>query len=449
MIMKFVLTILITSFTLVVYSFDICYKNRVSFYFESNSYALLENDKLILDSLSATLKGDMYIELHGFTDSIGKLSSNQTLSESRAKSVAKYLNLDSVKIIGYGESASGIYSNVSRTLTEDRRVDLILIPTINNRIRITGQRNSFVDIPVESFTSKSICDCQLKLDEIKSDQEAFAKGIPLVTVDDVPLTTAGVVKIMPNECLSNKCIDSIKVTLPWGKNDPEMTSWVSTNTENGLRWFSVENAMNIDTVSGSYIMTIPCEFWTGNNYFNADKPIRKYNLEIPLLDRGDYYIEIEPQIDTAKVNDTIFIYSNSQLTDTTLFFDIGINKNRDIFYLVDTLVEYRTNQDSIRLPLGRYSKLIYSDTLLILKTKMDIQLRTYIEGEKVFLDNNLFIVKGNFLDKLFNLTRYEIPLPKTDYYFTLENKKTSPKDLNFRLKKRRQVYKCKIKETSN
>jgi len=91
--------------------------------FEFNKSTLTPNAKTLLDDVAAELNKypDIEVELSGHTDSLGRDSYNQQLSESRAKSVRDYLmsaGVDSsrMSVVGYGEERP-----VADNETEDGR----------------------------------------------------------------------------------------------------------------------------------------------------------------------------------------------------------------------------------------------------------------------------------------------------------------------------------------
>jgi len=90
------------------------------------SYAVLQN---IVDIMKEYPNTSFVIE--GHTDSVGRESSNQTLSENRAKSVRDYLTtigMDGNRLssIGYGESRPIAPNNTKAGRQQNRRVEISL-----------------------------------------------------------------------------------------------------------------------------------------------------------------------------------------------------------------------------------------------------------------------------------------------------------------------------------
>ena len=91
-------------------------------------YDVLDSVALVLEEFDKTI-----IVVAGFTDSVGSTSYNQMLSESRAQSVANYLQNKEIKpvrfeVIGFGESSPIADNNTEAGRALNRRVELTLLP---------------------------------------------------------------------------------------------------------------------------------------------------------------------------------------------------------------------------------------------------------------------------------------------------------------------------------
>ena len=78
------------------------------------------------------------VEIGGHTDSDGTTKNNQILSQKRADAIKDYLvkkgiSSKRLKAIGYGESKPLVKNNSSSNKQKNRRVEFILIPTLNSR----------------------------------------------------------------------------------------------------------------------------------------------------------------------------------------------------------------------------------------------------------------------------------------------------------------------------
>ena len=91
-------------------------------------YQVLNSVALVINEFEKT-----YIDINGFTDSTGSESYNQTLSEARASSVARYLESQKVvpqRIVtrGMGESQPIATNDTPEGRALNRRVEIILTP---------------------------------------------------------------------------------------------------------------------------------------------------------------------------------------------------------------------------------------------------------------------------------------------------------------------------------
>ena len=91
-------------------------------------YDVLDSVALVLEEFDKTI-----IVTAGYTDSVGSTSYNQLLSESRAQSVATYLQNKGVKpvrfdVVGFGEANPIADNNTEAGRALNRRVELTLLP---------------------------------------------------------------------------------------------------------------------------------------------------------------------------------------------------------------------------------------------------------------------------------------------------------------------------------
>ena len=89
---------------------------------------MLDSVALVLEEFDKTI-----IVVAGYTDSVGSTSYNQLLSESRAQSVANYLQNKEIKVVrfdvvGFGESSPIADNNTEQGRALNRRVELTLLP---------------------------------------------------------------------------------------------------------------------------------------------------------------------------------------------------------------------------------------------------------------------------------------------------------------------------------
>jgi len=91
-------------------------------------YSVLDSVALVINEFEKT-----YIDIYGYTDSTGSEAYNQTLSEKRASSVARYLESQQVvsqRIVtrGMGESNPVATNDTPEGRALNRRVEIVLIP---------------------------------------------------------------------------------------------------------------------------------------------------------------------------------------------------------------------------------------------------------------------------------------------------------------------------------
>ncbi|HEX5637428.1 MAG TPA: OmpA family protein, partial [Gammaproteobacteria bacterium] len=94
----------------------------------SNFYEVLNSVALVLKEYDKTI-----VAVAGHTDNVGTDSSNQSLSQQRAQSVASYLKTRGVvdariDVIGMGESQPIADNNTAAGREQNRRVELTLVP---------------------------------------------------------------------------------------------------------------------------------------------------------------------------------------------------------------------------------------------------------------------------------------------------------------------------------
>jgi outer membrane protein OmpA-like peptidoglycan-associated protein len=107
------------------------FSSNVLFAFDKSN--LSDASKTSLDKLVKVLNGypDTNIEVQGHTDSKGSETYNQTLSESRAKTVSGYLSTNGIKgdrisIKGFGESAPKYTNETADGRSQNRRVEFLI-----------------------------------------------------------------------------------------------------------------------------------------------------------------------------------------------------------------------------------------------------------------------------------------------------------------------------------
>ncbi len=103
-------------------------------FFETGSYSLKRKSKYELDKLIYFMldNPEVKIEVSGHTDNVGNVSSNQKLSENRAKSVYDYLishevDTERVRFKGYGQTKPIASNANSDGRKQNRRIDIRIL----------------------------------------------------------------------------------------------------------------------------------------------------------------------------------------------------------------------------------------------------------------------------------------------------------------------------------
>ena len=110
--------------------------------FAYNSADVQPQFRRTLDQVAGTLAqyNQTYIDVYGHTDSIGSDAYNQTLSEQRAVSVARYLEGAGVQSArvgtrGFGESQPIASNDTEAGRAANRRVEVKIVPITQNDLR--------------------------------------------------------------------------------------------------------------------------------------------------------------------------------------------------------------------------------------------------------------------------------------------------------------------------
>ncbi|WP_296679339.1 OmpA family protein [Novosphingobium sp.] len=103
--------------------------------FATGSYAISPTFQTTLDKVAASMVQypDSLIDVYGYTDTVGSTSSNQVLSENRARAVANYLigrGVPAARIrwYGYGETQLKVQTGDGVAEPMNRRVEIKIVP---------------------------------------------------------------------------------------------------------------------------------------------------------------------------------------------------------------------------------------------------------------------------------------------------------------------------------
>ena len=121
------------------------FSSNVLFGFDQST--LSANAKSNLDNLIVVLESypETDIEVQGHTDSKGRVSYNQSLSERRASAVAEYLalknlNTNRLTIIGFGELLPKYLNDTDEGRAKNRRVEFLI--TANEKMKAEAEEQA-------------------------------------------------------------------------------------------------------------------------------------------------------------------------------------------------------------------------------------------------------------------------------------------------------------------
>jgi peptidoglycan-associated lipoprotein len=103
--------------------------------FGFDKWELTPDGEAKLNELATRLKAEnknVYIEIQGHTDGVGKANYNEQLGQERAEAVQRYLNaqgvpLNRINVISYGENSPVAPNNTRDGRAQNRRVAIIVL----------------------------------------------------------------------------------------------------------------------------------------------------------------------------------------------------------------------------------------------------------------------------------------------------------------------------------
>jgi outer membrane protein OmpA-like peptidoglycan-associated protein len=115
--------------------------------FDVGSAALQPAFRATLDQIAQSMNQypDSLIDVYGHTDSTGSEQFNQTLSESRARTVANYLSMQGVsgarvRSQGFGETMPVADNNTEEGRRRNRRVEIKIVPISQEQVQAARQQ---------------------------------------------------------------------------------------------------------------------------------------------------------------------------------------------------------------------------------------------------------------------------------------------------------------------
>lgn len=190
--------------TAVLQAQDFC--KPTSVFFDLNQSELKPAGKKTVDSLVKTLGGNEFIlEIYGYTDTSNTDSYNRKLSQSRIDAVltflkSKQVNPKEIRTFNEGEDFNS--SQMNKQAAFQRRVDVYLTPVEGDDVVFKNESGITVKRPVAAFGDCGICALKPRMTYLRTEEEANASGIDLVTDDGKRLITYGMALFDVDPCSS-------------------------------------------------------------------------------------------------------------------------------------------------------------------------------------------------------------------------------------------------------
>lgn len=391
----------------------------MSVYYDYNSFELTEESKTKLDQFVDSLGStkEYIIELQSSTDSIAPNDYNKRLARKRGQSVKTYLaesdlKIKAIDIIPFGEENPKYSNGDSIGRSFNRRTDIIIFPVDSGTITLVGPGGTEITVSVDYFSPCSICEAKPKVIEILTDEQAAEQGIPMLTDDGRELVTGGMVKL-DFDCpkpLDNNCLPAtIKFPVQPNNGVPDslMVQWESVPTENGMRWRA--NGKPCKPIGDILITRVDCFQKEAQLIpkFNCDVPKCKATIYTPSLKRKPF---LDDNIKNQIRRDTTTIKSIGICIDSSFkVYDIGIGQEGQILSYIGSVIEFKSDDGSFKIPLSAYTR-SYRTRIslpnLIRKDKPKIESKgntaVYeIWGNHIDIDSNTHIY-GDIIDEGFD-----------------------------------------------
>ncbi|MEL6592508.1 MAG: OmpA family protein, partial [Bacteroidota bacterium] len=217
-------------------------------YFQFDRYDLLDQDKVLLDSLIGdfTAYNSYFVQIYGHTDSIGTDQYNLELSRLRAREIALYLVDQGVDLKRIEYEGLGTTKPVSSNLTFrgrklNRRADIALVFADDLAIpgRVDTTANDIVETPVEEpkdVPDTIYCDYNpFNINPTKQTVIIAPKGATFVVTPNSLQTDAEQVSVEINELYDRKTIVEIAMPTVSKEGPLEAAGMVSFNVRDGRR----------------------------------------------------------------------------------------------------------------------------------------------------------------------------------------------------------------------
>lgn len=317
-----------------IWSFSQICEPELTVYFASDKDDLFVSELKKLDELIETLKpnGEYLMEIYAYTDSDANDNYNMDLSSRRGERISNYMHekysgtFKDVAIYPKGEADPKYDNDDPLKKKLNRRVEVILFPMKGDKMVITGNRGTQLEVNRDLFGDCSVCGSEPEIEEISNNNEAANLGLNMATDEGGSLETGGMMMLTSKCGQTNPCIEAT-IRIPAEDMNPYMQIWEANDTVNGGAW--TRGSRQMQFVDGYYVIDIPC-FGQGGRV-NADIKIERQELITPF--------EVASAVVLDSTNKQVDMNAPALATVATMSF---------AYYLRPTEVRHEVKDEGIR-----------------------------------------------------------------------------------------------------
>lgn len=262
---------------------QIC-KPALTVYFASNDDDIFASEMKRLDKMIAELEpnGSYLMEVYAYTDSDAADDYNIDLSSRRGERIAKYMQekysgaFPEVAVYPKGEKDPKFDNENPLKKKLNRRVEVVLFPMKGDKMVLTGNKGTKLEVKRDFFGSCSVCGSEPEIEEISNNDEAASLNLNMATDEGGSLETGGMMMLQSKCGDTDPCIQAT-IRIPAEDMNPYMQVWEANDNVNNGDWTRGEREMQF--VDGYYVIDIPC-FGQGGRV-NADVKIESESLITP------------------------------------------------------------------------------------------------------------------------------------------------------------------------
>ncbi len=262
---------------------QIC-KPQLTVYFASNNDDIFASEMERLDDMIDKLEpnGSYLMEIYAYTDSDANDDYNMDLSSRRGEKIAQYMQekysgtFPEVAVYPKGEKDPKFDNENPLKKKLNRRVEVVLFPMKGDKMVITGNKGTELEVNRDFFGSCSVCGSEPEIQEISNNDEAASLNLNMATDEGGSLETGGMMMLQSKCGETNPCIEAT-IRIPAEDMNPYMQIWEANDNVNNGEWTRGEREMKF--IDGYYVIEIPC-FGQGGRV-NADIKIESEQLITP------------------------------------------------------------------------------------------------------------------------------------------------------------------------